>query len=83
MSDKYVLDACALIAYINNEQGAEVIENIVIDAIEDNINLMMHKLNLFEVYYDAWRSRGHDAAARFSRIFGSCRLRCLMLSPTK
>jgi PIN domain nuclease of toxin-antitoxin system len=46
------LDACALIAYFAKENGADNIENILRDAIDDeNITIFMNKINLLEVYY--------------------------------
>ena len=43
----YVLDACALIAYLNDEEGSENIENILLD---NNI-CFMSIINVFEVCY--------------------------------
>jgi len=55
----YVLDACALIAYLGDEEGADVVEK----AIESKeYKLYMHTLNLYEVYYDYYRNDGKDVA---------------------
>ena len=48
----YVLDACALIAYLNNEEGAEKIERILIQSFNKEVNVYIHINNLFEVHYD-------------------------------
>ena len=56
MSDKpiYVFDACALIALIRQESGAEVIEDILFDA---NSDCVIHVVNLCEVAYDSLRNQ--------------------------
>jgi predicted nucleic acid-binding protein len=59
---KYVLDACALLAYYNDEDGADYVEDILSKALNGDVAVSMHKVNLFEVYYDFLRSAGEDMA---------------------
>jgi PIN domain nuclease of toxin-antitoxin system len=56
MSDKYVLDACSLIAHFNQEKGADKVKSIITRAVDGNSTVFVHRLNLFEVYYDLLRS---------------------------
>jgi PIN domain nuclease of toxin-antitoxin system len=49
-----ILDACAVIAYLRNEEGADVVENALI-----NENCCIHAINMCEVYKDCL-SRGED-----------------------
>lgn len=49
---RYILDACALIAYLNDEEGANVIE----DLFSSNNEIFMSVVNLYEVCYDAART---------------------------
>lgn len=56
----YVLDACAMIAYLSGEPGAEVVENAL---LELGSECVAHSINLCEVYYVAWRKGGETAAA--------------------
>lgn len=58
---KYVLDSCALIAFIRDEPGAELIEQILLD--EDSV-VLMHAINVCEVYYDSIRTIDEDHADR-------------------
>ena len=51
----YVLDACAMLAYLRNEAGADVVENALLDA---NSQCMAHAINLCEVYYIVHRDSG-------------------------
>lgn len=48
----YVVDACALIAYLFDEEGASEFQNVLIKAWNKEINLAMYMINLGEVYYD-------------------------------
>jgi predicted nucleic acid-binding protein len=50
----YVLDACALIAYLAEEKGKgyEAVDELFTRMEEDNISLYMSVFNLVEVYYD-------------------------------
>ena len=58
---KYVLDSCALIAFIRDEDGADVIEQILRDGTS---TVMMHAINVCEVYYDCVRTVGKEQADR-------------------
>ena len=58
----FVLDACALIALLQNEEGAEKVADAINAAYEENITVTMNKINLLEVYYDAYRTRGKEQA---------------------
>ncbi len=59
----YVLDACAIIASLKNEDGADKVENIFISRKKSNdIKIIMHKINLLEVYYDVVKRCGEATA---------------------
>jgi predicted nucleic acid-binding protein len=59
----YVLDACAIIASLRNEDGAARVENIFMSQKKsNNIKIVMHKLNLLEVYYDVIKRCGETTA---------------------
>jgi PIN domain nuclease of toxin-antitoxin system len=55
----YVLDACAMIAFLRGEAGADVVENALLDA---NSQCVAHAVNLCELYYDFHRAGGEGAA---------------------
>jgi PIN domain nuclease of toxin-antitoxin system len=55
----YVLDACAMLAYLRNETGADVVENVLLDA---NSQCVAHAINLCEVYYIVHRDSGERDA---------------------
>ena len=62
MKNNYILDACALIAYFKKEKGVEAMLRFFDQAIEEEISLFMHKLNLLEVYYGFYRDDGKENA---------------------
>lgn len=55
----YVLDACALIAYLRDESGGEVLENLLANP---NHRFVLHAITLGEVYYDSLRTIGEVGA---------------------
>ena len=62
MSVRYVLDACALIALLKDEAGAEEVSVIFNDTFKGEAQISMNKINLLEVYYDVYRSAGKETA---------------------
>jgi len=58
----YVLDACALIALITDEAGADTVSEIINSAYRGEANVFLNKLNLLEVYYGDYRVHGKTAA---------------------
>jgi predicted nucleic acid-binding protein len=55
-----VLDACALIAFLNNEPGADVITSIFEDVASVEISI----INVLEIAYDAMRRSGDPQSIR-------------------
>jgi predicted nucleic acid-binding protein len=58
----FVIDACALIALINQEPGHEVVLDILKKAENGSATVCIHAVNLCEVYYDCLRSSGAKVA---------------------
>ena len=55
----HCVDACAVIAYLRQEPGAEVLQALI---EHPTTFLVMHVCNLGEVYYDFFRDDGLTAA---------------------
>jgi len=55
----YILDACAMIAFLRKEPGADLVRRVIVDSA--NV-CYAHAINLCEVYYDFWRVGGKSAA---------------------
>ena len=58
----YVLDACALLALLRNEPGADIVADALNTAVNGETEIIMNKVNLLEVYYDLYRTLGKDKA---------------------
>ena len=58
----YVLDACALIALLQDEPGADKVSDAFNAAYKGEADVVMHKANFLEVYYDTYRFRGKEQA---------------------
>jgi len=54
-----IFDACALIAYLRDETGAETVETLLLDKSNTGY---AHAINLCEVFYDFRRESGESAA---------------------
>lgn len=59
---RYVLDACALLALLRNEPGADKVAAVINAANGGEAEVVINKLNLLEVFYDLYRSHGRDKA---------------------
>ncbi len=59
----YVLDACAVIAWLRGEEGGDVVDLAV-----QNSRCVIHATNLCEVYYDTLRVQGSQDAVRIQEI---------------
>ncbi len=55
----YLLDACALIAYVRGEPGNLIVEDILLDS---RSSIVIHAINACEAYYDFVRTDGHELA---------------------
>jgi PIN domain nuclease of toxin-antitoxin system len=63
--DKYILDACALIAYYTNEKGADIVQDIISKAYFEKSYVSISKINLLEVFYDVYKTQGETEARTF------------------
>lgn len=71
MMEIFVLDACSLIAFFNDEEGAGKVENLLRMAEEKKVKLYMNKLNILEIYYGVYRDDGEKVAEEtFHKILG-------------
>ncbi|MCL2320294.1 MAG: PIN domain-containing protein, partial [Treponema sp.] len=64
MNGIYVLDACSLIALLTNENGADIVKNLLQRAMDAEIKVLMHKINFLEVYYDTYKTYGEEKALK-------------------
>jgi predicted nucleic acid-binding protein len=62
--DDYTLDACALIALINKEPEADMVDDLIQRAVAGEAALNMSIINLTEVHYGYLHERGAEEAER-------------------
>lgn len=62
MKPVFVLDACSLIAFFNDEAGADVVQDLLEQASQNDIELIISIINLLEIYYGIYREDGEDMA---------------------
>jgi len=56
-----ILDSSAVLAFLRDEAGADVVDNLLLDA---DGSCHIHAANLCEVFYDRLREHGEDVAIR-------------------
>lgn len=59
-----VLDSWAILAYLNGEPGSKAVLKRLEDAGQGNTKILLHKINLGEVYYMALRRTGRSNTDR-------------------
>ena len=62
MSGKFVLDACAVIAFFNDENGADKVEQLLWQGDRAPNSLFMHEINFLEIYYGVYRDESKELA---------------------
>lgn len=48
---RYLFDSFAILSWLQEEEGAEVVDHFIKDAEQKNLSLLINILNLGEVYY--------------------------------
>jgi len=67
----YVLDANALIAVFKDEEGAQVVRDILTKASNKDVTISMAAYNLLEVYYQTYRKGGSlEAQEMLAKVDG-------------
>ena len=66
---KYVLDSYSLLAYAENEKGADDVGNILIKALDNKAELFLCVVNWGEMYYIALREGRKERAELYKNTF--------------
>jgi uncharacterized protein len=64
----YVLDANALLAYLDNTHSAEKVEDLLVLAQQGKAAVLMSAVNWGEAYFVHTRGRGEEASERMRRV---------------
>lgn len=65
MNNKMLLDSYALLAYLNNEAGFEMVRNLLNMAQDSGKFILMNEINVGETYYILFRERGSKKSEYF------------------
>jgi len=68
VSNIFVLDACALVALVKKEKGAENVATAYKKAESDEAQIIINRINLLEVYYGFYRESGKECAEKIMDI---------------
>lgn len=60
MKKQNLLDSFAVLAWLQNEPGAQAVEDLLVEAKRKHEKLLLHELNLAEVYYLSVRRVGEE-----------------------
>jgi len=64
LSDKiYILDTSALLTFIEDEEGAERVESLLIEAEKGNVTVYLSFISLTEVFYITKKEKGEQEAS--------------------
>ena len=58
----FILDACAVIAFIKKETGWETVLDILSKSIKGESVVFIHEINLLEIYYGFYHEKGKEYA---------------------
>ena len=61
---RIVLDASALMTFLENRPGADKVEDLIHLAVAGKRHLLMSVVNWGEVYYSTWRAHGPGVARK-------------------
>ena len=64
MSAPYVLDANALLDFVEDGPGAEKVEHLFTEAFRRSALVLVSVVNWGEVFYHSWQKRGEESARR-------------------
>lgn len=62
MIKNYVLDTSAIFAYTKLEEGAGIVEDVLVSAKKNKCGIYMSFISLMEIYYISWQEKGEDVA---------------------
>lgn len=72
MSEKiYILDTSALFTFIEDEEGADIVENLLIEAEKGNITVYVSFISLTEVFYITKKEHGEQNALERVKLIQS------------
>lgn len=69
--DIYILDTSALLTYIEDESGADEVENLLVRAEKGEVDIYVSFISLTEIFYITLQERGEAEAAERIKLLQS------------
>ncbi len=79
---EYVFDTSALLTYIENEEGAETVENLLIKAINKEERIFISTVAIIELFYISMQEQGRTIAEERLSLIENLPLIQESLTPT-
>ncbi|MDD5434678.1 MAG: PIN domain-containing protein, partial [Nitrospira sp.] len=67
----YILDTSAILTYIEDEDGSDYVENLLIDAEKGIVNIYVSFISLTEVFYITLREKDEPMAVERTKLMQS------------
>ena len=67
----YVLDTSALLTYIEDEEGSEDVENLLMDAEKEKVKIYLAFISITEIFYITTREKGASEALKRIELINS------------
>ncbi|OQX05098.1 MAG: hypothetical protein BWK80_52685 [Desulfobacteraceae bacterium IS3] len=78
---EYVLDTSAILAFIENEDGAETVENLLMSSIEEGNKIFISAVTLIEIFYISVQEQGSETGEERLDLLGNLPLIQESLTP--
>jgi len=75
----FILDACAMLAYLNNEHGVEVIGEVLEKGNRDEAKIFITAMDLAEIYHIVLKKEGRDKALKTILLIKNLPVECVGL----
>jgi predicted nucleic acid-binding protein len=69
MKKRNLLDSFAVMAWLQDEKGARTVQNLLVEARRSGEKLLLHEINLAEVYYLTIRRTSEERAKSLAAQF--------------
>lgn len=73
--DGYVLDTSAILTYIEDEEGSDFVENLLIRAEADEIDIYLAFISLIEVFYITAQEKGDEETIKRIELLKSLKIK--------
>ena len=79
--NKYVFDTSALLTFIEDEEGIEIVESLLIKSVEKEIEIFISAVTLIELFYISAREQSVEIAEQRLELLNSIPLKQEALKP--